>query len=72
MKTDNAIVQDNLIDFGGPNPNHHLNSRNVRSFNNTTASGILVRGHTETNPDVPDQKDDELAVRIEDALWLSI
>jgi hypothetical protein len=68
----NAIVQENIIDFGGPNPNHHLYSENVRSFNNTTASGMLVRGHKETYPDDPQQRDDELASRIEDAMVLSL
>jgi len=69
---ENAIVQENIIDFEGPNPNHHLNSKTVKSFNNSTASGALVRGHTQTDPDDPNQKDDELASLIEEAMILSI
>ena len=68
----NALIQENIIDFEGPNPNQHLNSKNVESFNNTTPSGTLVQGHTENSPDDPLQKDDELAKRIEDAILISL
>jgi hypothetical protein len=69
--TENGIAEQNIIDFEHPNPLWRLHSKNVRFFNNTTASGTLIRGHEITSPD-PSQKDDELATLIEDAMLLAI
>lgn len=67
-----GIIQENIIDLDDANPIQHLHSKDVKSFNNTTASGALVRGHDATPPENLSQKDDELATLIEDAIVLSL
>jgi len=69
---ENAIVEENIVDLGNPNQIQHLWSLNVNSLNNTTASGKLLRGHSRTPPEILNQKDDELATLIEDAMVLSL
>jgi len=68
---DGALIQENIIDVEDPNPIQYLHSQNVKSFNNATAAGVLIRGHLSTSPET-NQKDDDWATVIEDAMVLSL
>jgi hypothetical protein len=63
-----AIVEDNTIQLDNPNPIVHLNSGEVRYFNNQTPSGAAIRGYNV----VKSSREDELETKIEDALVLAL
>ncbi len=67
-----GLIQENIIDVESQPPIRYQDSKTVRSFNNSTASGTLVRGHSQTAPEDPNERDDELATLIDDAVMLAL
>ena len=69
---ESAIVEDNVVDLGAPNPIRHYNSKSVKYFNNRTSSGALLQGAEEDIALQVIRILPELTNDIEDELLLSV